>query len=147
MLTTKIQDDLKTAMIARDEVKVSTLRLLISEIKNATISKGGELSDEDTVLIIQKEVKKRVEAAAGYRAGGREETAVKEEAEAEVLKAYLPDQISDEELTKLVQESINEVGAKSVSDMGRVIGLVMGRIKGRAEGSRVSAAVKSLLGS
>ncbi len=146
MLINKIQDDLKLAMIARDEVKVLTLRLLLSEIKNSQIAKGVELSDEDILTTLQKEIKKRVEAAVGFRLGEREDAAVKEEAEASVLKEYLPQQLSDEELTKIVQETINEVGAKTVSDMGRVIGLVMGKVKGQSDGGRVSGIVKSLLG-
>ena len=141
----KLQEDLKQAQLARDEIKVSTLRLLLSEIKNAEIAKGGQLADSDVVTIVQREIKKRKEAAIGFRSGQREEQAQKEEVEALVLQGYLPAQLSNEELTKIIEESINEVGAKSISDMGRVIGVVMGKVKGQAEGGVVSALVKEKL--
>ena len=141
----KIQEDLKKAQLARDEVKVSTLRLLLSEIKNGEIAKGGNLGDEDIVSVVQREVKKRKEAAAGFRSGGREESAQKEEAELQVLQNYLPSQLSNEELTKIIEESINKLGAKSIADMGKVIGAVMGKVKGTAEGSVVSSLVKEKL--
>lgn len=145
MLINQIQEDLKEAQLARDEVKVSTLRLLLSEIKNAEIAKGGSLSDEDVVSVIQKEVKKRKEAAEGFRSGGREEQAQKEETEMAVLQGYLPAQLSSEELTKLVEDTINELGAKTITDMGKVMGVVMGKVKGQADGGQVSALVKEKL--
>ncbi len=145
MLIDQIQSDLKNAQLSRDEVGVSTLRLLLSEIKNGEISKGASLSDDNVISIIQREVKKRKEAAAGFRSGGREESALKEELEAKVLEGYLPEQISNEELTKLVQDTINELGAKSVADMGKVMGAVMGKAKGRVDGSQVSSIVKERL--
>ncbi len=141
----KLQQDLKDAQIARDETRVSTLRLLLSEVKNAEIAKGTDLLDEDIVSLVQKEVKKRKEAAVGFRSGGREEQAQKEEAEAKILQAYLPAQLSNEELTKIIEESITEVGAKSIQDMGRVIGVVMGKVRGQAEGGMISALVKEKL--
>lgn len=148
----KIRSDLKQAQLSRDEIKVSTLRLLLSEIKNAEISKGNTLSDEEIVSVVQKEVKKRKEAAVGFRAGGREETALKEEAEAKILETYLPArpaggsaQMSTEELTNIVLTTINEMGAKGISDMGKVIGAVMGKVKGQADGASVSQIVKEKL--
>ena len=145
MLTNQIQENLKQAQLARDEIKVSTLRLLLSEIKNAEIQKGGELSDEDTVSIVQRGAKKRKEAASGFRSGGREEQALKEEAELKILESYLPSQLSNEELTKLVQDSITEVGANSLQDLGKVMGVVMSKVAGRAEGGTVSNLVKEKL--
>lgn len=157
----KIQEDLKQAQLAKDEIKVSTLRLLISEIHNAEIQKGGSLSDQDTTGVIQREVKKRKEAAAGFRTGGREDSAQKEEAELKILEGYLPKQLSNEVLilrlhsgstlnsieglTKLVEDSINEVGAKSLADMGKVMGMVMSKVKGQADGNVVSGIVKEKL--
>ena len=146
MLLDQIQSNLKNAQLARDEVKVSTLRLLLSEIKNAEIAKGGELQDSDIVSVVQKEVKKRTEATTAFRSGGREEQAQKEELEAKVLEEYLPQQLSTEELTRIAEETINEVGAKSISDMGKVIGAVMNKVKGQADGGSVSALVKQKLG-
>lgn len=145
MLQLKLHDDLTKAQLKRDEVAVSTLRLLLSEISYAQIAKREELDDPDIISVIQREVKKRKEAALGFRQGGREEQALKEEAESEVLQKYLPRQLSDEELTNIIENSIQKVGAKNIADMGEVIGLVMGQVAGQADGSRVSALVKEKL--
>lgn len=145
MLIEQIQAELRQAQLDRDETKVSTLRLVLSEINNARIAKGADLLDEDVISVIQKESKKRKEAAAGFRSGGREEQAQKEEAELKVLEGYLPAQLSTSELTKIVEDSINEVGAESAADMGKVIGTVMSKVKGQADGSIVSSLVKERL--
>lgn len=149
MLLDQLQADLKNAQLVRDEVKVSTLRLLLSEVKNKEIEKRGSpaggLSDEDIISIIQREVKKRKEAAVGFRSGGREESAVKEELESKVLEAYLPAQLSNEELTKLVEDTISEIGVTSLQDMGKIIRLVMDKSAGRADGGTVSTLVREKL--
>lgn len=144
-LIDQLQQDLKQAQLARDETKVSTLRLLLSEIKNAQIKKGEPLSDEDMVSVIAREVKKRKEASAGFRSGGREEQAQKEEQELNILQNYTPAQLSSEELTKIVEDTINEVGAKSIQDFGKVMGEVMGKVKGQTDGGAVSVLVKEKL--
>lgn len=113
----QIQQDLKQAQLARDEVKVSTLRLLLSEINNARIalrqsSGQASITEDQIIAVIQREVKKRKEAAASFRQGGREDSAQKEEAELKVLEGYLPAQMSDGELTGVVSQAITEVGAK-----------------------------------
>ncbi len=141
----QITDDLKNAQLAKDETATMVLRMLLSEIKYAEISKGAELGEADHIAVIQKELKKRREAAAGFRQGGREEQALKEEAEAKILEKYLPTQLSDEELTKIVEEAITETGASTMQDMGRVIGMVMGKVAGQAEGARISNLVKEKL--
>lgn len=146
MLVDQIQKDLQQAQLARDEVKVSTLRLLLSEVNNARISKGQELTDDDVVSVIQREVKKRKEGAAGFRSGGREDQAQKEEAELKVLESYLPQQLSNDQLTKIVEDTINELGAKSQADMGKVMRAVMSKVAGQADGNVVSAIVKQKLG-
>lgn len=150
MLTDQIQNDLKQAQLARDEIKVSTLRLLISEIKNAEIVLRQNLgqaaiTDDQVITVIQREVKKRKEAAAGFRAGGREEQAQKEEAESRILERYLPTQLQLEELTKIVENTINELGATSLSEMGKVMSAVMSKVTGRADGGAVSIIVKDRL--
>ncbi len=142
---TQVQNDLKEAQLARDEIKVGTIRLLLSELNYARIAKGEDLTEQDFITVVQKELKKRKEAAEAFKSGGREESAKKEEAEAKVLELYLPSQLSDEELTKIVEEAIKEVGVTSTSDMGRVIGTVMGKVRGQADGGRVSQIVKSKL--
>lgn len=147
MLNQKIKEDLKSAQLKRDEIRVSTLRLLMSELHNLEISTGQELTDEQILGVVQKEVKKRVEAATAFKSGGREEMVKKEEDEAEILKTYLPQQLSDQELTKIVDEAITELGAVTLSDIGRVIGKVMGQVESQADGGRVSSLVKQRLGS
>ena len=145
MLTDSLTSDLKAAQLARNEIKVSTLRLLLSEIKNSEIAKGQQLSEQDLISVIQKEAKKRKEAAAGFRSGGREEQAQKEESELKILEGYLPSQLEVEELTKLVEQTINEVGAKSIADMGKVMSVVMVKVAGKADGASVSDLVKQKL--
>lgn len=145
MLLDQLQADLKNAQLSRDEVKVSTLRLLLSEIHNARIQKGVEVSDQDIVLVIRREAKKRKEAVIGFRSGNREELALKEEAELKILEGYLPAGLTNEELTKIVLDTINEMGASTLADMGKVIGAVMGKAGGRADGGTVSALVKERL--
>ena len=140
-MVAKVQEDLKQAQLARDEIKVSTLRLLLSEIRNAEIAKGGQLVDEDIIQLVQKEVKKRKEAVAGFRSGGREDQAQKEEAEQKVLAAYLPAQLPFDQLTKIVENTITEIEATSLADMGKVMGVVMERVKGRSDGATVSKVV------
>lgn len=146
MLQSTLQSDLAQAQLQKDVLKVSTLRMLLSEVTYAKIQKGQDLTDQDVIAVAQREVKKRKEAAAGFRQGGREEQAQKEEQEAEILMAYLPKQLSDEELTKVVEDTITEVGASSLSDMGKVIGVVMNKTQGQVDGGRVSALVKEKLG-
>lgn len=145
MLIDQIQSDLKNAQLSRDEIKVSTLRLLLSEVKNEEISRGNSLSDEDIISVVQKEAKKRKEAATSFRSGGRQDLAVREESELKVLESYLPVQLSNEELTKVVSETITELGAIGMADMGKVIGAVMGKVKGKADGGTVSGLVKEKL--
>lgn len=145
MLFEQIQKDLKNAQLARDEIKVSALRLLLSEIKNAEIQKGAVLSDADIIAVCQREAKKRKEAILAFRSGGREEAAVKEEKELEILSGYLPQQMEVGELTKIVEEAIKETGANSIADMGKVMGVAMNRVKGQADGGMISSLVKERL--
>lgn len=144
MILTKLQDDLKQAQLEKQDLKVSTLRLLLSEIHNLEIIKKN-ITDQDIISVISKEAKKRKEAIEAFRKGGREDSAQKEEAELNFLEEYLPLQLSNEELTQLVQQAITELGATSVADMGKVIGVVMGKAAGRVEGGIVSALVKEKL--
>lgn len=142
----KLREDLKQAQLSKDELKVSTLRLLISELTYAKVAKSADtLSDGDIISVIQKEAKKRKESIESFRKGDREELARREEAELGILETYLPEQISDEELTKVVAESITKLGASGMADMGKVIGMVMGQVGAKAEGARVSAMVRSKL--
>ncbi len=144
MLIDQIQQELIQAQKDRDEVKVSTLRLLLSEIKYLEIQKG-ELKDEDILSVVQKELKKRQESVTAFKNAGRDDAAQKEQSEADILSTYLPEQLSDEELTKIVEQTINELGATSVQDMGRVIGAVRVKTGSSADGGKISLMVKEKL--
>ena len=148
-LQQQISDDLKASMKARDKARTGALRMLLAALKNAAVAEGkgpqGELPDDAVVRLVQTEVKRRREAAAAFREGGRDDQAASEEAEAEVYAAYLPAQLTDEELASVVDTTIAEVGASGPQDMGQVMKAVMPKVQGRADGSRVSAAVKARL--
>ena len=128
-------------MRAGEKARTGALRLIASAVQRA--AKDG---DDDSVAVLQRERKKRLEAAEAYSGAGRSEQAEAERAEAEMIAAYLPEQISDQELSALVEEAVSESGASSAGEIGRVMGIVMPRVKGRADGNRVSAAVRERLG-
>ena len=139
-LLQQVQDDVKDAMKARDRARVHALRLVVSELQKAAKENGA-----DEVEVLQRERKRRFEAAEAYRDGGRSELAEAEEREAEMIDGYLPDQLSDQELGAIVGDAVAESGASSPQEMGKVMALVMPQVKGRADGKRVSAAVKEKL--
>ena len=145
----QIETDLRTAMKARDKARTSALRMLIAAIKNRATADGlspqGRLDDEVVEKVLATEVKRRREAAAAYEEAGRTESAASEAAEAEIYEAYLPEQLSDDELAAIVDEAIAETGAQSPKDMGQVMKAAMAKVQGRADGSRVSALVKARL--
>lgn len=148
-LHTQIQDDLKTAMKARDSARVSALRMAIAAMKNRAVAEGkgpqGHLDDELVVKVLGSEVKRRREAAKAFRDAGREESAASEETEASVYEAYLPRQLNDEELSEIVDEAIAEVEAEGPGSMGAVMQSAMAKVAGRADGGRVSAIAKQRL--
>jgi len=129
-------------MKAGERDRVGTLRMIANSLQQ-DVKEG----DGDAVAVLQRERKKRVEAAEAFGEAGREEQAAAERAEAELIEAYLPEQISDEDLGALIDAAIADTGAASQKDMGKVIGVVMGQAKGRADGKRVSSAVRERLGS
>lgn len=147
MLNDKLKQDLTAAMLAHDESKVSALRMLISEIRYAGNGRDTEVSDDDVIKVIQKEIKKRKESIESYKKASREDLVAKEESEIKVYEPYLPAQMSDEELTKLIDETITELGAKSMADMGKVMGIIMGKVGQSSDSSRVSAIVRQKLSS
>jgi uncharacterized protein len=138
----RIQEDTASAMRARDRDRVGTLRMLTSELQKA-IKEAGDEADESAVL--QRERKRRLEAADAYGEAGRDDLAASERREADVVEEYLPKQLSDEELGAIVGDAVAESGAASPKEMGRVMSLVMPRVQGRADGSRVSSAVREKL--
>jgi uncharacterized protein YqeY len=145
MLADRIDADMKTAARAKDARRLGTLRMLKSQMKYREIEKGQSLEDGDVVGVIGSMIKQRKDSAAQYTAGGRPELAENENAEITILEAYLPRQLTDAELAELVQESVAASGAKGPRDMGAVMKALMPKIAGRAEGKRVSDAVKSAL--
>jgi uncharacterized protein len=138
----QVQGDVKTAMKARDRERASALRLIVDVLQqDAKLGKGDE------VAVLQRERKKRVEAAEAYEGAGRAEQAAAERFEAELIEGYLPAQLSDEELAELVDVAIAETGATEQKQMGQVMSALMPKLGGRADGKRVSAAVREKLGS
>jgi uncharacterized protein len=138
----QVQSDVRTAMKARDRERASALRMVVDVLqKDAKLGKGDE------VAVLQKEHKKRVEAAEAYEGAGRAEQAAAERFEAELIEAYLPRQLSDEELAGLVDAAVAETGAGEQRQMGEVMSALMPKVGGRADGKRVSAAVRERLGS
>lgn len=144
-LKAEIQEAVKQSMKSGDRVTLSTLRLLLSAVHNEEIRVRGELSKEDIQRTITTLCKQRTEAIDLYRKGGREDLAQKEEAEFAVLKRYLPEQLTEEEIKNLIQACIAEAGAKGVEDLGMVMKLVMPKVAGRSDGKRVNELVKGLL--
>ncbi|MDX1622408.1 MAG: GatB/YqeY domain-containing protein [Gemmatimonadota bacterium] len=141
----RIQEDLNSALKAGEKLRVSTLRMLSSELKNRRIDLGRELEDEEAVEVLFRARKQRREAEEQYREAGREELAEREAAEAEIVQAYLPEPLSDEELDRIIDEAIEETGATDPGQMGAVMGRVMPRVKGRAQGAEVSRRVRERL--
>ncbi|MGH7853801.1 MAG: GatB/YqeY domain-containing protein [Candidatus Binatia bacterium] len=144
-LKAEIQEAVKQSMKSGDRVTLSTLRLLLSAVHNEEIRVRGELSKEDIQRTIATLCKQRTEAIDLYRKGGREDLAQKEEAEFAVLKRFLPEQLSEEEVKDLIQGCIAEAGAKGVQDLGKVMKLVMPKVAGRSDGKRVNELAKELL--
>ena len=149
MLKQTLQDELKQSMLARDELRTSVLRLLLSAINYYEIQKGGagyEASEDDVLSVIQKEIKQRNDSIEQYRNGGRQELADKEVKEKEILVGYLPEQMTEPQIKELVQSAISQTGASSIQDMGKIMGFLSPKIKGKADGSVVSKLVRESLG-
>jgi len=141
MLSKRIDDDLIDAQKNRDPVKVSTLRLLKSAMHNTLIEKKDKFGEDDILAIVKREAKQRKDSMEKFKQGNRQDLVEKEEAELEILKAYLPEEIIPDELLAIIRDSIAEVGALAPKDMGKVIKLVLAKVKGRADGKIVSAMV------
>lgn len=138
----QVQEDTKQAMRAGERDRVAALRLVANALQQ-----DAKLGDGNEVAVLQRERKKRLEAAEAYREAGRDDRAAAEQAEAEAIESYLPEQLGDSELDELVGAAIEEAGAEGPKEMGKVMSLVMPKIEGRADGKRVSEAVRSRLGS
>jgi len=144
-LPEKIRADLKKSIVAREGSRVTILRLLLSEIKNAEISCRGILSDEKVIGVISTEVKRHRESIEAYKKGNRNDLVDLEEQELTLLLSYLPEQMGSEEITSLAQKTIAIVGAKGMNDRGKVMAQLMPKLKGRTNGKEVSDIVNGLL--
>lgn len=140
-----LQENLKTAMKARDELRVSTIRLALAAVKNIEINKGRDLTDDDVLEILAKEVKQRRESIEGAEKAGRADIAAKEKAELDVLAGYLPKQLDEEEVVQIARDIIAEIGAVGPKDRGRVMSAMMQKVRGKADGKLVNRVVESVL--
>ena len=144
-LIARLEQELKQAMVARDQVRRDALRLILSSLRLAEKELQRPLHDDEELQVLQRERKRRLEAAEAFRGGGREEQALGEEQELAVLEEFMPAPLSEEELEEIIDDAIAEVGATSIRDLGRVMADVMPQVSGRADGSVVSQLVREKL--
>jgi uncharacterized protein len=144
-LIVRLEDELKQAMVARDEERRDALRLILSSLRSAEKELQRPLHDDEELQVLQRERKRRLEAAEAFRGAGREEQASGEERELAVLEEFMPAPMSEDELEEIIDDAIAEVGATSIRDLGRVMADVMPQVSGRADGSVVSQLVREKL--
>lgn len=141
-MTDRLNQDMKVAMKARDKQRLSTIRMVKASMQNEAIKLGKDtLSEEEEMTVLTREVKQRRDSLQEFKEAGREDLVEGLEFELEVLQAYMPKQLSDEELEKIVRDTIEEVGASSKADMGKVMNAIMPKVKGKADGSQVNKLV------
>ena len=144
-LITRLEEELTESMKARDSERRDALRLILASLRSAEKDLQRPLTEGEELQVLQRERKRRVEAAEAFRAGGREEQAASEERELAVLEEFMPAPLSEDEIEEIVDDAIAEVGATSIGDLGRVMADVMPQIAGRADGSQVSQIVREKL--
>jgi len=144
-LIKKLQDDMKLALKSKDELKLSTIRLLLSSLSYARIEKGGDLTDEEVLEVLAKAAKMRRESIEAAQRGGRTDVAERESAELAVINEYLPKQLDEAEIEAIARQIASEVGAAEIKDRGRVMGPLMQRIRGRADGRLAGQIVERIL--
>lgn len=148
MTKKELKEELKQSMLARDSEKTSALRMVISALGYFEIDKGGagyEATEEEVEAVLQKQVKQRRDSVEQFKAGGRDDLVAKESKEIEILEKYLPAQMGEEEIKKLVDEAVTQTGASGAADMGKVMGALMPKVKGKADGGLVSKLVREKL--
>jgi uncharacterized protein YqeY len=145
-LKTQILEDVKSTMRARDQKRLTALRLITAAIKQVEVDKRIEMDDEAVIAVLGKMVKQRRESLEHYRSADRDDLAQQEEFEIELITAYLPEALSDDEVAVLIKQAIAETGASSIRDMGAVMNKLRGELQGRADMKAVSSAVKAQLG-
>lgn len=144
-LKKQLTDDLKEAMKSKDQVKKSTITLIRADIKQQEVDNRIELKDEDIIKIISKQLKQRKDSLEDFKRGGRDDLVKQTEEEMNVLLSYLPEQLDDENLTEIVKNTIDEVGATSMKDMGKVMPKIMSKVKGQADGKKINQIVTKFL--
>jgi hypothetical protein len=145
MLKDVLNKDLKKYMKEKNTLALNAVRSIISEIKNKEVEKAAELTEEEIVQLIRKQIKMREDSIEQFERADRNDLAEKERKEAEILQGYLPEQLSDEELRKIIEEAINEVNATSKKDFGKVMKLVIQKVQGKADGKKVSEILSTIL--
>lgn len=144
-LLEQLTADMKTAMKAKDKETLSVVRMVKASLSNEQIKLGHDLTADDEIAVLSSEMKQRVEEKTAYEEADREDLAVEIQKQMDVLKRYLPEQLSADEVTEIVKATITEVGASSKADLGKVMGALMPRVKGKADGKLVNQTVQSLL--
>ena len=140
-LQNRLQQDMQAAIRERDELRRDTLRMVVAAAYNAQKQAGRDLTDDEVLTVLAREVKTRRESVEAFTTGGRPAAAAKEQAEIAIISVYLPEQLGADELARLVAQAVDESGATSVRDVGKVMAVLMPRVKGRADGKQVSALV------
>ena len=141
----KLNDDMKQAMKEKDKLKLSVIRMVKSSVQNEEINQGKELADDEVLAIFNRELKQRRDSLQEFENAGREDLAGQIRAEIEVLLPYLPKQLDESEIRQIVQETMEQTGASSKKDLGKVMGAIMPKVKGKADGNLVNKIVQELL--
>ena len=145
-LLEQLTNDMKTAMKSGEKMRLSTIRLLRGQIKDAAINKQAELTKDEEIAVITHAAKRRKESIQAYTDAGRDDLVEKEKSELVIIQAYLPEQLSIAEVEKMVDDAIEQVGAQTISDLGKVMPVVMAKAKGRADGKQINQLVRKKLG-
>ncbi|AOF49083.1 GatB/YqeY domain-containing protein [Tetragenococcus halophilus] len=144
-LLTKLNDDMKAAMKGKDKKSLQVIRMLKASLQNEKINLGRDLTDEEELAIISREMKQRRDSLAEFEKVGRDDLAEKTKSEIAIVERYLPAQLTEDEIFQIVSQAIEQTGASSPKEFGKVMGVVMPKVKGKADGNQVNAIVKELL--
>ncbi|MBC5637251.1 MULTISPECIES: GatB/YqeY domain-containing protein [Ornithinibacillus] len=145
-LLTQLNDDMKQAMKSKDKEKLSVIRMVKASLQNESIKLGkSDLSEDEELSILSREMKQRKDSLQEFKSAGRDDLVEKLETEIKIIQEYMPKQLSDEELSAIIQETIQETGASSKKDMGKVMSAVMPKVKGKADGSKINKLVQEFL--
>ncbi|MEY8445121.1 GatB/YqeY domain-containing protein [Enterococcus ratti] len=144
-LLSRLNDDMKTAMKAKDKESLQVIRMIKSSIQNEQIKEGHDLTEEEELTVLSREMKQRRDSLHEFEEAGRDDLAEKVKSEIAIVEKYMPEQLSEADIRQLVQKAITQTNASSVKEFGKVMGVIMPKVKGKADGSQVNAIVKELL--